>query len=219
MKHSLFAMLLIALMMLSGTALGEEDIETPFDRFSKYDLDNIINMDALPIQINVETIPTEAGDQLALLGVMLVDLYDYETRILGKSVDESVAVDIYWGLQQETGIACLTAVNIDAVLVNGFFAKNIGGDSDHAQMYWFEYNLEEHTLRVDYDGIIEKGADAEDFLSEYVFAGWIFKSVGGNTMESRFLSEDSVFGAYDGKNMESFFDGIYEDLYHELPDF
>lgn len=218
MKHKLFSMVMIALLMLFGTALGEEAVETPLDSFNSF-LYKMISMDALPIEMNVETIPTEDGEQLALLGVMLVDLYDYETRSMGKSVDESVAVDLYRGLKQEAGIACLTAVNKDAALVNGFFAKNKGGDSDHAEMYWFEYNLEEHTLRVVYDAIIEKGADAEDFLSEYVFSSAILGSVGSNTIISSNLPKDSVFGAYDGSNMKSFFDAVYQELYHTLPDF
>jgi len=208
---------MIMLLMLSGIALCEENIETPLDK--TYLSKKMINIDTLPVQMEVQTIPTVEGEQLALLGVMLVDLYDYETRILGKGEDESVAVDLYRGLQQEAGIACLSAVNKDAVLVNGLFAKNIGNGIDFAKMYWFEYNLEEHTLRVAYDMTIEKGADAEDFLSEYVFVSTVFDSVGGNTIFDSSLPKDSIFAAYDGKNMKSFFDGVYENLYHSLPEF
>lgn len=216
MKRKLFAMFLIVTLMLPCAALCEEEkIETPLDR-AYDDFYSMIEIDNLPVVISVNTIPTDDQGKLQLLGVMLVDLYDYETRVLGKSADESIAVDIYRGLQKEAGIVCMTAVNQDAVLVNGLIGKN-KGDTAFADEYWFEYNIEENTMRVLYDVTIEKCADAEDFLSEYIFANHILWSVNANPLITVGMPQNSIYGFYDGKNMKSFFDAVYESLYHTAP--
>jgi len=210
---------MITLLMLSGTALCEGNITDFFDMIeSPLDIVSMVHevfvLEDLPVEAGWHIIPIEDEDHLELLAIMLVDLYEFETGILGKSTDESVAVDLYRGLQQEASIACLTAANKDGVLVNGLFAKNRGGSSANADMYWFEYNLEKHTLRVCYDPIlIDEGADAEAFLSSgHKFTEWVDTSISGKT-------RNSIVSAFKGDNIKPFFDKIYKGLHQFLPEF
>lgn len=221
MKRMLLVTLLIAALLLPSIALCEDAVETLFDTALKYHLPYhpALVIDPLAVELNMESVPVDEQYQMQILGAMLVDLYAYETGVEGKKVEESMAVELYRLLQKEAGIVCMTAVNEDAVLVNGLFAVNNGGKSSFASMYWFEYNLEENTLRLAYDFTIEKCAKAEDFLSEYTFANYVLNSVGGNPFMSSRMPEDSVFCFQDGEHMMSFFDAIYEEVYDALPTF
>lgn len=216
MKRKGFKVLVLMLAMCFGVALSEEEaIKTPWDNLR---LGEAIVVDAPAAQIVPDKIPIDSGEELTILGLMLVDLFVYETQDLGLSPEESIAVEIYQEMQNVPGIVCLTAENEDAVLVNGLMAKNTAKNSEYADMYWFEYNLETHVLRVRYDLVIESGADAEDFLSEYVFSSTIYNTTNGNVFTGS-IPEEAIIGAFSGANIQSFFAGVYEDVYGKEPDF
>ena len=191
-KH--FCFLLAILLVLVSFTCCAEGRKTPFDRYSEWKTVETITSPVFPQTKNAEELRGNDAEIVNFLGRAWYNMLAYETDVLGKAMNSTLAASIYKGIKKGPGVSIFTACDPDALLLNAFFACN---GNYGATIIWLEWDLEAQTIRF-FDQMTENKKNDNAFLSDYVLNSYLAASMDGNVIGIA-ISDSAVNEAYGTK--------------------